>query len=407
MYISEALILSKFKIILSLLLILAVALAGCSAPQDEPVSSIVVDVQQVEVEPPEPPEPVVTSVRFSATGDNLIHTGIYLQAAKREGNGGYDFSYCYDEVRYFYEDFDVNWLNQETLINDVLPPSSYPMFSTPGQMGFDLYDVGFNVFSLSNNHTYDKGTVGLSGTMDFWATMPEDSFITGLYASEDEYLSAITYQTVNDITIAYLAYTETTNGLPQPHDAPYHVIYTSQTDIIQAQITHAAENSDIVVVGNHWGVENSHTTTQPQKELAQQMADWGADLIIGTHPHVVQDAQWLKAADGRDVFIAYSLGNFLNAQAVPATMVGLILSCEFEKTTSPEGVVSTRVLAPQLTPVINHYESGYNNIRVYMFSEYTAELAAVHGVRNGFSVPYITELLNKHVSDEFLVMPQV
>ena len=104
-----------------------------------------------------------------------------------------------------------------------------------------------------------------------------------------------------------------------------NVIYTSELDVIESQITQAAQLADLVVVSNHWGVEGSHTITDAQRNLAQQMVDWGADVIIGTHPHVVQDAQWLTAADGRQCFVAYSLGNYLNAQSTMDTMIGAVL----------------------------------------------------------------------------------
>lgn len=107
------------------------------------------------------PEPVVQTVHFSATGDNLIHEGIYNQARARGSDGHYDFISAYENLRDFYAGFDVNWLNQETLVNDDYEPSGYPMFSTPGDITNALYNVGFRVFSLSNNHSYDKGAGGL------------------------------------------------------------------------------------------------------------------------------------------------------------------------------------------------------------------------------------------------------
>ncbi len=393
------------KKLLLMLLLCAITITSCAQSDANQAAVSKIELAQ-SIAPPQP-KAITTTVKFTATGDNLIHDGIYLQAAARHGGGGYDFSYCYDNVRDYYSNFDVNWLNQETLVNDEFAPSSYPMFSTPGQMGYDLYDVGFRVFSLSNNHSYDKGTAGLDATMNFWNTMPDDVKVHGLYKSQDEYYSNITYQTINDITIAYLAYTESTNGLSVPENTPYHVIYTSQTDIIQKQIETAKQNSDIVVISNHWGVENSHSHTQAQKDLAQQMANWGADLIIGTHPHVVQNAEIIKTEDGRDVFVAYSLGNFISTQAVADTMIGAIIECTFEKTTDIDGTVTAKVTNPKLRPVITHYDANYTNVRVYLFEDYTSELANAHGVRarsSAFSMEYISEVLKANISQEFLII---
>ena len=279
------------------------------------------------------PTPVVETVRFSASGDNLIHEGLYNQARARAADGGYDFTYAYENLRDFYAGFDVNWLNQETLVNDDYEPSGYPMFSTPGDITNALYDVGFRVFSTSNNHSYDKGAGGIASSMAHWAAMPEDVVTVGFYdlATYDNY----SYQTVNGITIGYLSYTESTNGLPTPEGSEYGIVYLSQTDVIEKQIADMRPNCDVLVVSCHWGVEGSHTVTDGQRQTAQWLADQGVDLIIGTHPHVTQTAQWLSAADGTDAFVAYSLGNFISAQSEPDNMIGLIWTSPCRKPPPP------------------------------------------------------------------------
>lgn len=268
------------------------------------------------------PQPVVTTLRFSATGDNLIHEPIYSQAARRAAEGeGYSFDYCYMNLLDFYAQQDINWINQETLCSKELAPSTYPCFSTPGECAEALYRAGFRVFSLSNNHTYDKGAAGIAATLRFWETMPEDVITTGLWKGEADY-GRIPIQTVDGVKIAYLSYTEHTNGIPRNSKMTANIIYTSQQDVMEQQVRAARQEADFVVVGVHWGVEDSHNITQAQRTLAQSLADWGADVIIGTHPHVLQDAEWSTAADGRNVFVAYSLGNFLSTQSKPAQLIG-------------------------------------------------------------------------------------
>ena len=90
-------------------------------------------------------------------------------------------------------------------------------------------------------------------------------------------------------------------------------------------------------------VGHCHNITQAQRTLAQSLADWGADVIIGTHPHVLQDAEWRTAADGRNVFVAYSLGNFLSTQSKPDQLFGAILTLDLEQTTEPDGSVHCAV----------------------------------------------------------------
>lgn len=384
-----------------------------SIPTAEPVStesssagSATVS-QPEEAEPaPEPePQPLVQTVCFSATGDNLIHAPIYKQAQRRaSGEEAYSFDYCYEHIAPFYAQHDVNWINQETLCTDELEPSSYPCFSTPGDCARALYRAGVRVFSLSNNHTYDKGASGIAATLRFWGSMPEDVVTIGLWKGESDY-GHVPLQTVNGVTIAYLSYTEHTNGIPQNSSMQANVIYTSQTDVIEQQVKAARQLADFVVVGVHWGVENSHAIADPQRALAQSLADWGADLIIGTHPHVLQNAQWLTAADGRQVFTAYSLGNFISTQEKPDQLVGAILSVQLEKTTEPDGTVRCSVLSPRLLPTVTHYDAGKSNVRTYLFRDYTEALTKAHGVRQAypdFSLEMIQSIARENIDPEFL-----
>lgn len=355
---------------------------------------------------PEPePQPIVQTVRFSATGDNLIHAPIYNQAKRRAADGeAYRFDYCYEHIAPLYAQQDVNWLNQETLCTDELGPSTYPSFSTPGDCARALYRAGVRVFSLSNNHTYDKGASGIAATLRFWDSMPEDVVTTGLWKGKSDY-GRIPLQTVNGVTIAYLSYTEHTNGIPQSSAMTANVIYTNQTDVIEQQVKAARQLADFVVVGVHWGVENSHAIVKSQRVLAQSLADWGADLIVGTHPHVLQDAQWLTAADGRQVFTAYSLGNFISTQEKPDQLIGAILTVQLKKTTQPDGSVQRAVLTPQLLPTVTHYDAGKANVRTYLFRDYTQELAQNHGVRakySDFSLDTIQKIAQNNISSEFL-----
>ena len=167
-------------------LLAAVLLAGCAGAGTGRAAQAQVGPSPAPTATPLPtatpePQPETVEIRFSATGDNLIHNGIYEQAAARTGGSEYDFLPCYEHVRGFYETYDVNWINQETLVTDRLAPSTYPCFSTPGQMGRDLYSLGFRVFSLSNNHSYDKGADGLAATREYWRVMRGEGETWGVW----------------------------------------------------------------------------------------------------------------------------------------------------------------------------------------------------------------------------------
>ena len=353
------------------------------------------------LEPTPEPTPTVETVRFSATGDDLIHDGIYLQAKARGSDGYYDFSYAYENMRDFYTQFDVNWLNQETLVNDAFAPSGYPMFSTPGDITDALYDLGFRVFSLSNNHSYDKGGAGIDASRAHWAAMPDDVVTMGFYNLEtyDDYA----YQTVNGITFGYLSYTEHTNGLPTPSHATYGVVYLSDLDTIERQIAAMRPNCDVLVVSCHWGVEGSHDVVDSQRQMAQWLADRGVDLIIGTHPHVTQTAEWLTGAGGNTSFVAYSLGNFLNAQSSADNVIGAVLDLTFQKTTQPDGSSAVEMQDPKLHCVVTQYEDGWKNVRVYPYPAYTDEMGAAHG---NFTLTreYIESVLYSSIDEQFITL---
>lgn len=348
------------------------------------------------------PEPVIRKVSYSAVGDNLIHGSIYLQGAKRaaESDKDYDFTYLYQDFQDFLTGYDVNYINQETLITDELPPSHYPCFASPGEIGRETYRLGWRVFSSSNNHSYDKGAEGISSTLRFWDSMPEDTVNFGYYRDEEDYRN-IRKHTVNDITIAYLAYTQYTNGIPTPTDAEAHVIYTSQTDIIEQQITQANQEADVVIVAVHWGVEDSHTVTDAQKTLAAQMGNWGADVILGTHPHVIQTIETLTNEDGSSTLCAYSLGNFVSAQSRPDELIGIALS--FDLLLDEQNSLSIENV--QAHPVVTHYGTNYSDIRVLLLKDYAAEEALTHGVRSQyphFDQEYIKQVILDYIPEEYI-----
>ena len=385
------------KRFLALVLCALFLFTGCTDSGSSSALPVAADPQSTPAPTPSPtPSP---SVQFTASGDNLIHGSIYLQAQRRTSDGSYDFGPLYENVSYFYAQQDLNFINQETLVSDELEPSHYPLFCSPGDVARACYDVGFRMFGTSNNHIYDKGAEGIESTLRFWESMPEDVLTSGLWKNGEE--SEIPLYEKDGITFALLAYTQYTNGIPTPQNSPAHVILTSETELIEQQITKANELADVVLVSVHWGNEDSHAVTDGQRALAQQMADWGADLIIGTHPHVLQSAQWLERQDGGRSFVAYSLGNFVSAQSKPDQLIGAVFSCTFQKNADGE----TELLNPCFYPTVTHYGAGYSNITVYFLQDYSEELAQAHGVRSDypyFNQEYIQQVISDNLPQEYL-----
>ena len=350
----------------------------------------------------------ITEITFSACGDNLINSQLYGQAKSRSTKGGYDFSFCYEQVADFFKNTDMNWMNQETLVTDTLPPSTYPRFSSPGDVVRSLYDINFRFFNLATNHTYDQGADGLAASADFWGSMPEDTISSGL-VKDDKY-DKIAIKEVDGIKFAFLSYTYGTNGLSVPEDSKYRVIYLNETSLIKKQVKLARKNADVVIVSCHWGNEDRHEVTESQRSLAKQLTGWGADLIIGTHPHVVQTAGWVKSK-GRKAFCAYSLGNFISGQEKADNLIGVVLSLTFEvREDMLNDSFTVTIKDPTLIPTVTDYRSGHQDIRVYWLENYKRKMADTHGVRSvgggNFNYDYIFDVLKNNVNNKYLKLPK-
>lgn len=351
-----------------------------------------------------PPEPEYATVSFAVTGDNLIHSSIYDQAGRRAGNEGYDFSYAYENIADIIKAADIAVINQETLIcNGEFAPSSYPLFNSPPELGEHMIDIGFDVFTIANNHTLDKGTDGLSACLDFWDSHPE-AVVCGAYRDkEDE--SHIRIKEEQGVKFSFLSYTESLNGLSLPADSPLVIGRTDDIDLICEQIRSAKEISDVCVVALHWGVENSDIISDYQRNTAKALVDAGADIIIGNHPHVLRGIEEIEREDGSSALCAYSMGNFISAQSVGQNLIGGILN--FDVTVcienAPEDDTGPIIRNIELIPVITHYDGNYQNVRLYPLDEYPRELADSHGVRrmSQFGYDYIFDVLERNIDKKY------
>ena len=387
----------KISAILLALALMLVLFPGCQ-PVEDNESAVSSAAPAVSSEPAPVKEPV--SLRLVAAGDNLIHSGIYKQANRRAGGNGYDFNYAYEHVKPLING-DINVLNQETLLaSPPFEPSNYPMFSSPVEVGDMMIEMGFNVFTLANNHMLDKGTRGIEASLDYWDSK-EGILHAGSFRNQAE-LEEVRSITKKGVKVGFVSATEHTNGLSLPKSSEMKILYTADEETLEQQVRATREQCDIVVVAVHWGVENSQAVSAQQEELAQRLVDWGADVIIGTHPHVLQKIEYLDKPDGGRALVAYSLGNFISAMNRGPCMLGGVLDLTLTKHYDT-GAVS--VDAAKLIPVVNHFDSGYANIRAYPFSEYTEALAKVHGVRkytSGFDYEYLKDVLKKAVDPAFL-----
>lgn len=363
-----------------------------------------VDVSTSQPTPPPPAVPKTTKISLLAVGDNLIHENIYDQAYKRGDGKKYDFKLAYNNIEKYISGKDIKFINQETLIcNDMFPPSAYPSFNSPNDLGDHMVSLGFNAFSQANNHVLDKGIKGLNACLDYWDTKKTSSLVHfGAYRNQQDYENIRTL-TINNIKFSFVAYTEHTNGLKLAAGADNIVVYTSDTARMKEQIQKAKSISDFVIVTPHWGTENSQVVNPAQKQLATQFADWGADLVIGTHPHVLQDIEFVKSTDGtREILVAYSLGNFISTQTIAANLVGGMMDLELEFNNETKEYKWTKT---KLIPTVTWFGAGGNDVKVMSFADYTPELAATHGCKaydNRASYDYMKQVFESVIDPRFL-----
>lgn len=341
------------------------------------------------------------TVKFLSVGDNLIHSNLYQQANQRAGGNGYDFSFAYEKMADLVSSADIATINQETIIDSEQEPSSYPQFNSPVEVGDELEALGFDVVNLANNHMIDMYESGLRNAITYWNAKAPKIVTTGAYLNEEQ-LNTVEYNECNGIKFGYVGATDYTNGLSLPEGSELRYILTSETDLLKKKIEAAKAVCDVVIVNVHWGNEYSYEPTENQRNLAQQMVNWGADVIIGHHPHVLQPIEYLTKPNGEKALVVYSLGNFISAQDAAPRVVGGMVQYEITKNFETNTISIDNVV---FEPLITHYGNRFSNIQVIPYSQYSDTLASQHGIRSetpDFSLEYIQNLVKDIIPAEFI-----
>lgn len=258
-----------------------------------------------------------------AVGDSLIHSSIYKEANNLANYNGYDFKPMITSIKEIVSNYDLAYYNQETILGGTeLGLSNYPRFNSPYEIGDAMIDAGFNLVSLATNHTMDSGSRAVENSCKYWSSK-ENVLSAGSYCSDDE-RNSIDIREINNIKYTMLNYTYGTNGMPKIQD--YYVnVWPTDTDninnpetdtkyqaykeVVKEDIERVKDKVDFLIVAMHWGVEYTHTPTAYEKDMASYLSSLGVNLIIGTHPHVIQPVAWID-----DTLVIYSLGNFISAQ---------------------------------------------------------------------------------------------
>ena len=256
-------------------------------------------------------------------GDCLLHTIVYKAAD--QGDGTYSFKDMFSNIEPLIKGHDLAYYNQESIIGGKkIGLSSYPTFNSPEEIGDDMVDMGFNLVSLANNHTMDKGVNGVTNSVEYWRTK-SGVYWTGQALSEEERINNIRVEEKNGIKYAFLSYTTVTNGLLPPAGKEYMSnVYSDEK--AKNDIELIKDKVDLIIVAMHWGVEYTNQEVPEQKKIAEYLSSLGVNLIIGAHPHVIEPITYVN-----DTLVFYSLGNFVSSQDSSDKLTGALASLKIKK----------------------------------------------------------------------------
>ncbi|MCL1865397.1 MAG: CapA family protein [Spirochaetes bacterium] len=275
-------------------------------------------------------EDPVTSVHIIAAGDAMCHPTQYANAKKSEDNG-YDFSGCFQYLPNILAKGDLNIVNLETTLAGP-PYSGFPNFCAPDEFAVALKNAGFNFFMLANNHCADTGTEGAMLTVKKLHKM--EVLSAGTYLDEqDRQRRYPALVEIKGIKIALLNYTLSTNGLTVKKPVSINMLYNTE-QIKKDLETAKNQQADVIIAFLHWGNEFEQTPDMEQKVFAKFFFENGTDIIIGSHPHVAQPAEYF-AYDETDIakkkFVYWSLGNLISDQKKEYTDAGIMASFTITK----------------------------------------------------------------------------
>lgn len=329
-------------------------------------------------------------VTLVMVGDILLHTRV--AESGRTEDGGYDFTAVFAQVKEEISQADIALVNQEVIIGgEELGVSGYPAFNAPYELGDALADAGFDVILHATNHALDKGRRGLLNCLAFWEENHPEETVVGIHGSREE-SEEICVLEQDGIRIAILNYTYGTNGIALPEDMPYAVELLEEQRVAE-DIRAAKELADFIIVCPHWGTEYTLTQTKTQERWARFFSENGADLVIGTHPHVPEPVEWVE-----DTLVYYSLGNFVNWTSGTVDGVANRMVGGMARVTLAEEDGEVVISDWSVEPLVCHVEKGFGGVTVYPLAEYTEELAGRNEIISqdaDFSLEYCLEVVDR------------
>lgn len=323
-------------------------------------------------------EPLKLKLLF--VGDIMGHDS-QIAAAEIKKNETYDYAPCFQFVEGVIEGADLAIGNLELTLPGAPPYRGYPQFRSPDQLASALRHAGFDLLVTANNHSNDaglKGVVNTINTLDEWGF-----YQTGTFQSQEEraaYYPLIVYK--NQFKLAFVNYTYGTNGLKT---RPPSVVNLIDEEQIQADLAMAkALQPDFIIAIMHWGNEYQLVESKEQGALADQLFEWGADLVVGAHPHVVQPIKektiQRKGEANKKGMVAYSLGNFISGQRRKNTDGGLMLEVELTKNQQTGAVALNDHAYIPVWRYIHKAKSGKQTFHILPISAFENEAEALIGM---------------------------
>ncbi|MCR5747435.1 MAG: CapA family protein [Lachnospiraceae bacterium] len=341
---------------------------------------------------------------IAMVGDILLHSRV--EDAARDNGENYDFGFIFDELRDDISGKDLAIANQEVILGgEELKVTGYPSFNAPYEIGDALADAGFDVICHATNHALDRGKKGIENSLSYWKHSHPEILIVGINGTERQY-DKVDIVELDGIKIAILNYTYGTNGIPMPADMP-HAVDVLDGEKVVSDLKYAEEMADFTIVCTHWGTEYSKETDGFQKKWCSILRSNGADLVLGTHPHVIEPVCMYEDevkgitnnhGDG-DMLVYYSLGNFVNwTSGRGKGIADRVLGGMAEITIGEDDNGEIAVLDYSVKPLVCHLKKGSKNISVYPLSEYTDAMGKENEIRiqdPGFSKEYCVNTCNE------------
>lgn len=276
-------------------------------------------------------EDKIEEISLLAVGDIMYHSP-QVRAAYL-GEGKYDFRPTFRYVKEYIEQADISLANYETVTaGKDIAYSGFPRFNSPKETIFALADTGFDIISTANNHSLDQGKKGILTTLDNMEEYGLKAIGTNRTNEEN-----ILIQDVKGIKIGFLSYTYGLNGLDSllTKEELSYMINLIDEERMEKDIKRTKElGADLTVLFLHWGHEYHNLPSNYQIELGEKIIGWGGNIILGSHPHVIQKSEMIDNQEGN--FIIYSMGNFLSNQSLETmgnsfTEDGVMVKINIEK----------------------------------------------------------------------------